>query len=491
MLCRQFRRGVATLQLTKDRYPETKRSNYALLTDKHVQTFERIIGPERVVTDPSELECYNVDWLKTCKGYSSLALRPKTTQEVSEIMKFCHSENLAVVPQGGNTGLVGGSVPVFDEVVLSLGLMNKIYHIDELGSNISCQAGCVLETLDNTLENHGLMMPLDLGAKGSCQIGGNISTCAGGLRYLRYGSMLANTMGVEVVKADGEIIDLMSTLRKDNTGFHLRQLFVGSEGTLGIVTGAVIQCAPRPKSVCLAFLGCNDFNKVLGTYSLARKMLSEILSACELMDEISLETVNSKLGLSTPISQHPFSMMIETHGSDETHDEQKLCNFLEKAMEMELVSDGTYTKEPSRVTNLWQVRERIPEALLKDAYLYKYDVTLPLKHFYEAVEVMRERLKGSSALTISGFGHLGDANLHLNIQGAHFEHSLLNAIEPFVFEWTHKKGGSISAEHGIGFKKPKFMKYSKSQGAIEMMRQIKGLFDPKNILNPYKVIPKN
>uniref|UniRef100_A0A1B6H1T9 D-2-hydroxyglutarate dehydrogenase, mitochondrial n=1 Tax=Cuerna arida TaxID=1464854 RepID=A0A1B6H1T9_9HEMI len=476
------------IKLTKDVYP-VKRGNFAVLNDSHVQQFESILGKERVLTDPDELDSYNVDWIKMVRGYSSVVLKPKTTEEVAAILKVCSQHKLAVCPQGGNTGLVGGSVPVFDEVILSTSLMNQIIKINDIPGSIVCQAGCVLEALDTALADHGLMMPLDLGAKGSCHIGGNIATNAGGLRLLRYGSLQANTLGLVAVKADGEVLDCMNTLKKDNTGYHLKHLFIGSEGTLGVVTEVAIQCPPKPQSVSLALLGVVDFEHALHTFRLARTMLSEILSSCELMDENCVGPVVDTLGVRNPLANHPFYVLIEVSGSNASHDEEKLNAFLESAMGEGIVSDGTYTNEPSRMQNIWQLRERIAEALLRNGFVYKYDVSLPHDDFYRLIPVLQERLKGSEAQIVSGYGHLGDGNLHLNICSPQFSSELLAQIEPFVFEWISERGGSISAEHGIGFKKTKFLKFSKSDAAIRTMLQLKHLFDPQGILNPYKVLP--
>ncbi|XP_054261644.1 D-2-hydroxyglutarate dehydrogenase, mitochondrial-like [Macrosteles quadrilineatus] len=476
------------VKLTKDVY-KVKRGNYSVLDDSHIKKFENILSEDRVLTDAEELDSYNTDWIKMVRGYSGVVLRPKSTEEVSAILRVCNENNLAVCPQGGNTGLVGGSVPVFDEVIISTSLMNKIIKINDIPGSIVCQAGCVLETLDNALAEHGLMMPLDLGAKGSCHIGGNIATNAGGLRLLRYGSLQANTLGLVAVKADGQVIDCMNTLKKDNTGYHLKHLFIGSEGTLGLVTEVAIQCPPKPQSVSLALLGVVDFDHALKTFRLARSMLSEILSSCELIDENCMQPVVNTLGVRNPLSEHPFYVLIEVSGSNAAHDEEKLNAFLESAMEDEIVADGTVTNEPSRMQTIWQLRERIAEALLRNGFVYKYDVSLPHNSFYQLIPVLQDKLKGTDAKIVSGYGHLGDGNLHLNICAPQFSPELLAKIEPFVYEWISERGGSISAEHGIGFKKTKFLRYSKSDAAIHTMRQIKQLMDPKGILNPYKVLP--
>ncbi|XP_050307084.1 D-2-hydroxyglutarate dehydrogenase, mitochondrial [Anthonomus grandis grandis] len=485
-----FRNASSGLpDLTKDRYP-VNRADFATLGDKHLQFFRDLLGPQRVITDPAECEGYNVDWIKAVRGYSTCVLKPKTTEEVSKILSFCNDHTVAVCPQGGNTGLVGGSVPVFDEVVLCTSQMNTIYDINDTSGVLICQAGCVLESLDEALAEHGLMMPLDLGAKGSCHIGGNVSTNAGGLRLLRYGNLHGNVLGIEAVKPDGQIIDLLSTLKKDNTGFHLKHLFIGSEGSLGVVTKVAIHCVPKPKAVNLAFVGLPSFENVLKVLKRAKRDLGEILASCEMIDESTLEVCTGNLKLRSPIPEYPFYMLIETHGSNNAHDEEKLNGFLGDVMDSGLVLDGTVTNEPSKMKNIWDLRERITEGFILDGYVFKYDVSLPIEQFYSLVPVFRQRLSNHPDIVrITGYGHLGDGNIHFQVSCKQFSREILEKIEPFVYEYTSRLKGSISAEHGIGFRKPKYMKYSKSPESIAIMKDLKKMFDPKGILNPYKVLP--
>ncbi|NXX74989.1 D2HDH protein, partial [Urocolius indicus] len=481
------------------RYP-VQRLPFSRADRAHVAFFERLM-PGRVVTDPEQLEPFNVDWLKSVRGCSKLMLKPQTTAEVSQILRYCHEMNLAVNPQGGNTGLVGGSVPVFDEIILSTLLMDRIISFDKVSGILVCQAGCILERLNQYLEEQGFVMPLDLGAKGSCHIGGNVATNAGGLRLLRYGSLRGTVLGLEVVLADGSVLDCLTSLRKDNTGYDLKQLFIGSEGTLGVITAVSILCPQKPKAVNVAFLGCQSFDKVLETFTVGRAMLGEILSAFEFMDEKCMELVQRYLKLSSPVAGSPFYVLIETSGSNSTHDEEKLSSFLEEATASGLVTDGTVATDEKRIKAnvrvvcvlqqaLWELRERITEALSHEGYVYKYDVSLPLGRLYELVTHMRARL-GTSASSVVGYGHLGDGNLHLNITAESYSQALQDAIEPFVYEWTARCGGSGSAEHGLGFKKKQFIHYSKPQLAISVMQRFKAMFDPKGILNPYKMLPSS
>ncbi|XP_017271343.1 D-2-hydroxyglutarate dehydrogenase, mitochondrial isoform X2 [Kryptolebias marmoratus] len=458
-----------------------ERRTFSRVSEDDLAFFRKIL-PGRAITDPDLVESSNVDWLKSVRGSSEVLLRPQTTEEISQILRYCNSRNLAVNPQGGNTGLVGGSVPVYDEIILSTSLMNNIVSFDNISGILTCQAGCILESLSLFLEERDHIMPLDLGAKGSCQIGGNVATNAGGLRLLRYGSLHGTVLGLEVVLADGRVLDCLATLRKDNTGYDLKQLFIGSEGTLGVITAVSILCPRKPKSVNVVFLGCKTFEQLLKTFQLCRGMLGEILSAFEFLDSECMRLLNTHLKLANPIS--------ETSGSDPSHDAQKLHNFLEEAITSLLVTDGTVATEESKIKALWSLRERVTEALTHEGFNYKYDISLPVERIYQLVTDTRQHL-GGRAKSVMGYGHLGDGNLHLNITSPAKDPALLATIEPFVYEWTARYHGSISAEHGLGLKKRNYIYYSKSSQAVALMGHIKAMLDPKGILNPYKTLPDN
>lgn len=456
-----------------------------------LEHFRRLLPPGGVLTAEDDLDGYNVDWLRTLRGQSQIVLRPTTTEEVSAVLKYCNEQRIAVCPQGGNTGLVGGSVPVYDEVVLSTSKMDKIISLDEVSGILICEAGCVLERLSTHLADCGLRVPLDLGAKGSCQLGGNVSTNAGGLRYLRYGSLHGTVLGAEFVLADGSVVDVLSGMRKDNTGYDLKQLLIGSEGTLGIITKLAVACPPKPASEMLALLGCTSYEGVLLLYREARRHLGEILSAFEFFDAGSVDVLQEQLKVSCPLaSKSAFYVLIEAAGSNPEHDEEKVNGFLERMLEDGHVEDGTVATEPSKVASLWAVRERITEALTHDGYVYKYDVSLPLRELYQLVEDTRTRLQGRDDVTrVVGFGHVGDGNLHLNITGPRYEEPVLGLLEPWLWERARHCRGSISAEHGVGFKKRDVLGYSKSPEAIRLMQLLKRTLDPNGILNPYKTVP--
>ncbi|GLE03755.1 hypothetical protein PINS_up012657 [Pythium insidiosum] len=369
---------------------------FAAWNDDDKRFFEELLTPAAVLTDLDDTVPFTTDWLNKYKAQSKhqMVLRPKTTEQVSAILRHCNERRLPVVPQGGNTGLVGGSVPVHDEIVLSLGAMNQVVSFDEVSGILVAEAGCVLEVLDNYVARHGYMMPLDLGAKGTCQIGGNVAANAGGLRLLRYGSLHGTVLGVEAVLADGTVVDCLSTMRKDNTGYDLKQLFIGSEGTLGVVTKVSILTPPRSSSVNVALLGCEDFAAVQRAFVAAKRDLGEVLSAVEFMDRQSLDMVlsqqpHSKDPLEAPC---PYYVLLETAGSNATHDMEKLEAYLERAMEDGLVVDGTVAQDAQQARKLFLLREDITLALSARGCVYKYDISLPIANYYEIVEQTRERL---------------------------------------------------------------------------------------------------
>uniref|UniRef100_A0A8C7W0H0 D-2-hydroxyglutarate dehydrogenase, mitochondrial n=1 Tax=Oncorhynchus mykiss TaxID=8022 RepID=A0A8C7W0H0_ONCMY len=400
-----------------------ERRPFSRVTPEDLAFFSKII-PDRTITDPDILEASNVDWLKSV-SFSEVLLRPQTTEEVSQILGYCNSRNLAVSPQGGNTGLVGGSVPVYDEIILSTALMNNVLNFDSVSG-----------------------------------------------QYRLTAPILCVCICVKVL-ADGRVLDCLATLRKDNTGYDLKQLFIGSEGTLGVITAVTILCPRKPKAINVGFLG--------------RCMLGEILSAFEFLDRECMRPLNTHLKLANPITDCPFYVVIETSGSNPTHDEEKLHQFLEEAMTSSQVIDGTVATE-AKIKALWSLRERVTEALTHDGFTYKYDISLPVERIYQLVTDMREHL-GDRAKSVVGYGHVGDGNLHLNITSPTKDPDLLASIEPFVYEWTARFQGSISAEHCLGLKKRNYIYYSKASLAVALMGNIKTMLDPKGILNPYKTLP--
>lgn len=489
------------IKLTSESYPEiTRDQKYKKLTEKDVMFFlTEVLNSNAKLLQTEDLDFFNEDYMRKYRGQSRLVLKPNSVAQVSKILKYCNEKRLSVVPQGGNTGLVGGSVPVFDEIVLSLSNLKEIRSFDPVSGILKADAGLILENADNFLKEHDYIFPLDLGAKGSCHVGGNIATNAGGLRLLRYGSLHGSVLGLEVVLPNGDIVDSLHSLRKDNTGYDTKQLFIGSEGTLGIITGFSILCPPRPKAQNVAFLGVNSYEEVQKTFIEAKKNLGEILSAFEFMDNKSQKLVEDYNKLSHPLEEpYPFYVLIETSGSSKEHDDDKLEKFLEHVMESEIVVDGIVAESQLQLETLWSWRELIPEASQHSGGVYKYDVSLPLKDLYDLVPAVEERLNAAGLISKTdaskpviaavGYGHIGDGNLHLNVAVREYSKDVEKAIEPFVYEWIQAHHGSVSAEHGLGFQKKKYIGYTKLENEIKLMQQIKNQLDPNGILNPYKYI---
>ncbi|PVU90976.1 hypothetical protein BB561_004626 [Smittium simulii] len=481
-------------------------ARFKKLTQADVEKFEAILPKQRVYVsadlggsyDAKDLDAFNCDWLEKYKGHSQVVLFPTNAKEVSELLKYCNEQTIAVVPQGGNTCLVGGSVPVFDEVIISLSKMNQIRSLDKDSGALVCDAGCILENLDNYVAEFGLTMPIDLGAKGSCHIGGNVSTNAGGIRYIRYGSLHGSVLGLEVVLPDGTIINNLSTLRKDSTGYDLKQLFIGAEGTIGIVTGV---------SILAALLGANSYEDVKSTFRTARTHLCEILSAFEFWDAKCMDITADHFNMSKPLEgNYPFYVLIETSGSNNEHDSEKLNNFIELTMEEGLIQDGVLAQDKSQINKFWVMREGIPESLAKFGATYKYDISIPIAKLYDIVPDIKKRLTEAGVYSenesgtpnskypvksVNGYGHIGDGNLHLNIVADKFDDNVTKHLEPYIYEWVENVAGSISAEHGLGIMKPDCLKYTKGPEMIHNMKVIKNLFDPNGIMNPYKFLPAN
>ncbi|KAI3403990.2 AIP2 [Candida oxycetoniae] len=498
-----FYSNSASVPFTADTYSSKVQRDpkYKTLEPSDIEFFKTILPETSLVTNQDDLDFYNEDWMRKYKGQSKLVLKPKTSQQISKILKYCNEKKLAVVPQGGNTGLVGGSTPIFDEIIISLSSMNNIREFDPTSGILKVDAGVILETADQFLAEQGYIFPLDLGAKGSCQIGGNVACNAGGLRLLKYGSLHGSVLGLEAVLPDGTVFDSMHSLRKDNTGYDLKQLFIGSEGTLGIITGVSVLCPSRPQASNVAFLAVKDYETVIKVFNECKKELSEILSAFEFMDLKSQQLTQQYLKADQqPIQsgEYPFYVLIETSGSNKEHDDEKLETFLGNAMENGLVEDGIIAQDESQIQSLWAWRESIPEASTMNGGVYKYDVSIPLKDLYGLVEAANARLaeanlvdfdnKDKPVVSAIGYGHIGDGNLHLNVCVREYSKKIEQVLEPFVYQWISDKKGSISAEHGLGFQKKNYIGYSKNEQEIKLIKEIKNHFDPNGIMNPYKYV---
>lgn len=470
-----------------------QRRAFKKVDQSDLEFFSTILG-SNVVQDPEIIQPYNEDWIHMYKGQSKLLLRPTDTQQISKVLSYCNENNLAVVPVGGRSGLVGGTCSVYDEILLSLEKMNKVRSFDPYSGILVADSGVILGNADEYLNKHGYLFPLDLGAKGSAMLGGVISTNAGGVRLLRYGNLHGSVVGLEVVLADGTIVDALSTMRKDNSGFDVKQLFIGSEGTLGVVTGVSIQCPPLSSAINVAFLALENYEQVQQVFRRAKMELGEILGSFECIDNISLEVVRMKRNFREILqTTTPYYVLIETRGSNNDHDVEKLQAFIENAMESSLVVDGTIAETKADQDNIWAWREDIPVVCGELGGFYTYDLSLPLPVMYDLIAEVDAHLKSKNlvgenqpVIAVCGFGHIGDGNLHILIPVRHYDDRVKNALEPFVFEWVQKQKGSISSEHGIGLQKRTVKHYSRSPEQISIMKMLKKNFDPKGILNPYK-----
>ena len=455
--------------------------------------------PGSLLQDASDCQRYNQDWTKQYQGNSSIVVRPNSTKEVSSILNYCNQRHIPIVPQGGNTGLVGGSIPVDTEVVLSLEQMNQIESFEN--GVLKCESGCIIQALQEELEtSHNSLLPIDLGSKGTCQIGGTVSTNAGGSYYYRYESFHANIIGLEVVLPDsGNVLDLGYTNchLKDNTGYFLKNLFIGAEGTLGIVTKVAMKCPQYPNSKHAAFLACNSFADVQSTLRHAKSQLGEILAAFEYMDDSILNLVaTSERGktLKMPFGQqsYPYCILIETHGSDDNHDLEKIQSFLETVMDEEIVVDGILSQSLSDLNAMWAVRESCNPVFASNGYVYKYDLSLSVTDFPVFIDNVRKQLPSSAKAVNGNWGHIVDGNLHFNVVlPGKFEKDIefYHQLEQLVLDEVIKLHGSISAEHGLGQYKHKHMSKIKDETTLTTMRSIKELFDPKGIMNPGKYLP--
>lgn len=389
-----------------------------------------------------ELDGVNTDWTNHYRGHSRLLVKPKTVDQVSAILRYCSQERLGVVPQGGKTGLVGGGVPISDEVILSLSRLNQIHGLDARSGILHCQAGCILQDLHEYCHRQypesPYLVPIDLGSRGSCQIGGNLSTNAGGQYYYRYGSLAGNILGLQVVLADGSVLNLNykqmanennnktnasgggssasrlgTTIRsnlKDNTGYKLHQLFVGAEGTLGIITGIALWCPPFPASRQTAVVACQSFENVLDVMQTAKTILGETLAALEWMDQTAVDIVvarrrqqqHSVVAKQSDGSLYPHYLLVESHGSVESHDQEKMSLFLECVLEGGTVSDGTVAQDGRQRDAFWSLRESCNPSIAQKGYTYKYDLSLPVDEFADFIDEMRQHLSSLSSNSDSG-----------------------------------------------------------------------------------------
>ena len=448
------------------------------------------LGAGAVLAGDDLPERYLVDWSGLPAGHAGLLVRPASTEEVAKTLAACHRLGQPVVPQGGMTGISGGGRPG-GEVVLSLERLRGIEEIDPVGATMQVLAGTPLEEAQNAAAEAGFLLPLDLGARGSCLIGGNIATNAGGNRVIRYGMSRAMVLGIEVVLADGTIVTSLNRLLKNNAGYDLKQIFIGSEGTLGVVTRAVLRLEPRPLTHTAAFLGLPSFAAVVETLTTLRSALGPSLTAFEAMWQPYGDAV-VEAGVSLPIEgRHPFYVLVEQQGIDPERDPERLESALGGLMERGLVLDGALARSLADVRAFWRVRDAVAEFPRLYGALHAFDVGLPVRHmeaYTEAVTRELRSLLGDDAILL-WFGHLGDGNLHLNVAlpcGRPIPHE---AVDERVYAPLKAIGGTVTAEHGVGTMKRDYLTATRSEAEVDLMRRLKTMLDPKGILNPGKVLP--
>ncbi len=458
--------------------------------------FAAIVGDKYAVTDANDLAPHLIEGRGLYHGRSAMMLKPGSTAEVAAILKLANETRTAIVPQGGNTGLVGGQIPFDGELILSLARLDKIRDIDVQSNTMTCEAGVVLQKAQEAAAAADRLFPLSLGSEGSCTIGGNLSSNAGGTGALAYGVARELMVGVEVVLADGRIMNLLRKLKKDNTGYDLRHLFVGAEGTLGVITAAVVKLFPRPRAVETAFLAVPSPEAAVKLLNLAQTQITGTLTGFELMIREIIEFAlkhghNTRDPLASP---HPWYVLMEVSSQQADGLRDNLEAFLGNAIEQELVTDATIAANMDQSRSLWHMRHTLTEVQKPEGGSIKHDVSVPVAaipaFLAEASAAVVKLIPGSRPVP---FGHLGDGNIHYNISqpvGADKEAFLArwDDVNAVVDDVVLKYGGSISAEHGIGKLKRDKLPKVKDPVALALMRDIKGVLDPNGILNPGKVL---
>jgi FAD/FMN-containing dehydrogenase len=462
-------------------------------------TLRGIVGDANVLTE-GDLSAYDMDWRKRYHGKSLAVVRPATTQQVADVVKACAAAGVSIVPQGGNTGMVGGSQPDASgtQVVLSLQRMKAVRGIDKANLTVTVEAGCILQSLQETAAAEGYLFPLSLAAEGSCTIGGNLGTNAGGTQVVRYGNTRELCLGLEVVTAQGEVWNGLSGLRKDNTGYDLRDLFIGSEGTLGIITAATMKLYPLPAATLTAWAAVPSLDHAVTLLGLAHRHLGAGLTGFEVMGKFALSLVVKHFPQQrVPLYEDtPFCVLLENSDHEsEDHARTQFEQLLEAAMEDGCVTDAVVAENLTQAHQLWHIRESIPLAQAEEGLNIKHDISIPVSSIPEFVRVTDGLLERAiPGVRLVNFGHLGDGNLHYNVQApaggeapaflAEYE----ERVNALVYESVHHFKGSISAEHGVGLLKVDKLEHYKSPVALEMMRAIKRALDPANVMNPGRVL---
>jgi FAD/FMN-containing dehydrogenase len=457
-----------------------------------------ITGAGNVLTNPADLAPYLVEERGLFKGAALAVLRPGSTAETAEVVKACAAAGIPMVPQGGNTGLCGGGVPAEDgqSVVISTERLNRIRAVDPVDFTLTAEAGCVLAHLQQAAEEAGCLFPLSLGAEGSCRIGGNISTNAGGTNVLRYGNTRDLVLGLEVVLPDGQVWNGLKRLRKDNTGYALQHLFIGAEGTLGIITACVLKMFPRPREVATAFVALSDLEAALPLFARARTASGDSVTACELVPRLGLELgLRHVPGVRDPFAEpHGWMLLLELSSSRPGGLREALEDMLAQTFEDGLAVDAVIAESAAQRADFWRIREAIPEAQKKEGGSIKHDVAVATSRVPEMIRRCTEAVETAMpGVRVVPFGHLGDGNTHFNLTqpvGAD-KAAFLSRWEEMnriVHDIVVEMEGSISAEHGIGRLKVDELAHYKPGLDLDLMRGIKTALDPRGLMNPGKIL---
>jgi FAD/FMN-containing dehydrogenase len=459
-----------------------------------IEQLKAIVGPKGFSEDPAEIAPHLAEWRSKYTGRSPILIKPGSTQEVAAVAALCHQTGTPIVPQGGNTGLVGGQIPFHGEILLSLCRLNKIRRVDAKDASLVADAGLVLAEAQKAADDAGLMVALSLASQGTTTLGGLISTNAGGVNVLRYGMMREQVLGLEVVLADGKVLDLLRTLRKDNSGYDLKQLFIGAEGTLGIVTAAAIKLFPKPAEHATALVAVPNVTAATALLALLQERTNGLTNAFELISRSGLELVTAHMGVNDPLAApSPWYVLCEASGLKGIA--EAFQGGLETALETGLIVDAVLAASQAQRDSLWHLRESLSEAQKLEGPSLKHDVSVPISaapaFIDTAIAAVARRLPSARPVP---FGHLGDGNLHFNFQMARGEDpdnylAHWDDIQQIVHDIVHQFGGSFSAEHGVGVMKRAALQRYKSAAEVDLMRLLKRSLDPTGILNPGKLIP--
>lgn len=471
--------------------------NHIADTSKALNDIRAVVGPKGWLDTPEDLDAFVTEPRGLWRGECDMVVSPASTEELAQVVRICAEARIPITPQSGNTGLVGGATP-HGGIVLSTRRMNTIRAIDPLNNTMTVEAGCILADIQNAADDIDRLFPLSLAAEGSCRIGGNLSTNAGGIQVLRYGNARDLALGLEVVLADGRVWNGMTALRKNNTGYDMKHLFMGAEGTLGIITAAVLKLFPKPKRRETAFVGAASVEAVQALFSRMQDAMGDTLSAFEYANEFSIGLVFDHIeGASNPLqSTYPAYALIEVSSlrdDDTTRDE--LESVLGQALEDEVIIDAVVAQSQAQSQAIWKLRETMPEAQKFARASIKHDVSVPVSKVAEFVRnACRLVTDDMPGVRPAAFGHFGDGNIHFNVsQPVDMEPDDFlprwNHFNHIVHEYVASLNGSFSAEHGVGELKRKDVARYNNPVGVEMMRTMKSALDPLNIMNPGKVIP--